>query len=137
MQRFWKKVSKTESCWLWTGAVMRRYYGMFTLNGKAISPQRFTWMEAHGAIPEGKVLVRKSECHNPLCCNPDHYQIGTRSDAARARYIRKPNNAREPVNIARLREAYATGEYSQRELAELLGCSQSLVSTLISEGKLE
>lgn len=79
-ERFWEKVNKTDSCWLWTGArtSYKRRYGKFAIGDKPILAHRFSWQIFHGAVPDNMQV-----CHNcpggdnPLCCNPDHLWLGT------------------------------------------------------------
>ena len=42
-ERFWSKVNKTETCWLWTGALTGRGYGHFWLNGHMVQAHRFAY----------------------------------------------------------------------------------------------
>lgn len=80
--RFWAKVKKTSTCWLWTGAVNRQGYGVarFVLNGRAPNKaHRVSWMLHHGPLllPEIFVLHR---CDVPPCVNPAHLYLGTSKD---------------------------------------------------------
>ncbi|MET8404472.1 HNH endonuclease [Streptomyces sp900116325] len=74
-ERFWSKVNKTPTCWLWTGP-SRSGYGLFawgsakTLKGHCA--HRHAYELVRGAIPEGKVLDHL--CRIPLCVNPDHLE---------------------------------------------------------------
>ena len=69
-QRFWAKVRKTKTCWLWTGP--RHEYGhpQFKIGGSNVMVYRFSYELARGSIPEGKVLDHL--CRVPWCVNPDH-----------------------------------------------------------------
>lgn len=80
-RRFWKKVNKTESCWLWTGNVSTNGYGVLQLlypSGKRrhIRAHRYSWEMANGAIPDGRDIDHI--CHVILCVNPDHLRATTR-----------------------------------------------------------
>lgn len=74
LQRFWRRVEKTESCWNWTGATDRYGYGTLThvLDGKRrdISPHRVSYMLLCGEIPDGAIIDHR--CHNKVCVNPGH-----------------------------------------------------------------
>lgn len=68
-ERFWAKVTKTETCWNWTGAKVNGYgvVKRHTVQGQA---HRYSYEMAKGPIPEG--LFIDHICRNPSCVNPDH-----------------------------------------------------------------
>jgi hypothetical protein len=77
--RFWNKVDKRESCWLWTGCVTHfDRYARFVFNGKAQTAHRLTYIEAKGSIPSGLQLDHL--CRVRHCVNPDHLEAVTRKE---------------------------------------------------------
>lgn len=68
--RFWPKVNKTESCWLWTGGTYPNGYAKFYRNGKQEIAHRVSYELLVGPIPEGRHLDHL--CHTRSCVNPDH-----------------------------------------------------------------
>ncbi len=76
-ERFWAKVHRTETCWLWTGAEKSDGYGNFRVDSaRTIGAHRWAWEHLVGAIPDGLVLIH--ECGNHACVNPDHLRLGDR-----------------------------------------------------------
>ena len=71
--RFWRKVLKTESCWLWTGHLDKDGYGTLRVGPTQVRAHRFSWELANGPTD---LLVRHT-CNNPRCVRPDHLVPGT------------------------------------------------------------
>ncbi len=65
-ERFWNKVDKSGSCWLWTGA-KNQGYGMFVKKrGSAVVAHRMAWFLTFGLWPAGDL---DHECHNGSGCS--------------------------------------------------------------------
>jgi hypothetical protein len=88
-QRFWAKVEKTDSCWLWTASVNSATgYGRFTpSHGKPVDAHRFSYQLSHGTIPAGNDVHHV--CHVRSCVNPAHLQAVSRSENLRMRKVRR------------------------------------------------
>ena len=73
-ERFWRYVTRTPTCWLWTG--------LHTPNGAGVIPVReqgrvrrmtaaqVAWELHVGPIPAGRRVWRR--CRRPACVRPDH-----------------------------------------------------------------
>lgn len=83
VDRFWAKVNKTDSCWLWTGATRGGGYGVLMgrrVNGRQVrmGANRFAYELLNGPIPDGLVVCHR--CDVPACVNPDHLFLGTQQE---------------------------------------------------------
>jgi hypothetical protein len=74
-ERFWEKVLKTDSCWLWIAGHNSAGYGWFNIAGKCNLAHRAAWELSVGSIPEGLDVLHR--CDIPACVNPDHLFLGT------------------------------------------------------------
>ena len=85
--RFWSKVLKTETCWLWQGTIDRNGYGHFTI-GKVIGgtlmteqylAHRTAFFLYHGreAVP---CALHTRDCPYRHCVRDIHLYEGTYSD---------------------------------------------------------
>jgi hypothetical protein len=75
-QRFWLKVDKTETCWIWRAALNDHGYGIFRRsNHTNIRSHRWAWEQVNGLVPNGLELDHL--CRNRACCNPSHLEAVT------------------------------------------------------------
>ena len=73
--RFWAKVHKTDTCWLWTAAITGTGYGAIGVNGKTVLAHRWAYEQVKGPIPKGMQLDHL--CRVRHCVNPDHLEAVT------------------------------------------------------------
>src|SRR5690349_6193803 len=72
LERFWSHVLKTESCWLWTGALTKGY-GHFRISPRVeVLAHRFAYEQLVGPIADGLELDHL--CRTPACVNPAHLE---------------------------------------------------------------
>lgn len=148
-QRFWPKVNKTDTCWLWTASTDKKGYGWIALGGH-ISPRvyahRLSW-EIHNErpVPDGLFVLHR--CDVPLCVNPDHLFIGTKSDNTRDMVSKGRHPSQKYPGLRRgerngcakltnlqaeeIRVEYARGDVSQEALGKRFGVAQSRISKII------
>lgn len=82
-ERFWAKVQKSESCWIWQAGLFDNGYGQFRLGKRKVKAHCFSWVIYFGQIPQGKLICHR--CDNKQCVNPSHLFIGTHKDNAQDR----------------------------------------------------
>lgn len=79
--RFWAKVQKTDTCWLWMACTGADGYGKFFLGGKRHRSHRVAYVTLVGPIPEGMQLDHL--CRVRSCVNPDHLEPVTSAENTR------------------------------------------------------
>jgi hypothetical protein len=81
VERFWAKVDKTESCWVWLGTGTPKGYGQFAPNRRHVYAHRYAYELTRGPIAEGMTIDHL--CRNRGCVNPDHMEVVTRGENTR------------------------------------------------------
>ena len=79
--RLWARVTKTDDCWLWTGARNDDGYGQIRIDGKNKYAHRVAYELLVGPIPQGMMLDHRSACPKN-CVNPEHLRLADRSQNA-------------------------------------------------------
>ena len=139
VDRFWRHVKKTGTCWLWTGTVLSHGYGQISLGhpstpgSKRWRAHRFSWELHHGAVPEGMVVRHK--CDNPVCVNPSHLELGTQADNVRDSIHRHRRNAfgiqkLNPDDVRVIREQAARG-IRHKDIAQAFQVGRSTVTGIV------
>lgn len=128
-ERFWSRVKKTSSCWLWRGAQTGEGYGKaYGLDGCVWLAHRLSWLLTFGAVTVS-VLHR---CDTPLCVRPTHLFQGTQTDnnadmRAKGRDYRKVSWG----DVQEIRRLYGGSGATQRELARQFGVTQAQIWHII------
>lgn len=135
--KFWSKVQKTETCWLWGGTVNPiTGYGYIIVdrrkNRKNISVHRLSYELHKGKIPKGLCVCHT--CDNRRCVNPDHLWLGSVGDNIKDA-VRKERHARgERIHCAKLsatdvremRRLFSKG-FKGPEISDLFGVAPCTV----------
>ena len=102
--RFWAKVAKTKSCWLWTAALKSSGAGVFSVPGRGlVSAHRLMYEIEVGPLPDGMLLV--NTCGNKACVLPQHHNVCTETEVGAQRGIK----ARIAADVRFFRHVDITG----------------------------
>lgn len=76
IERFYSKVDRSGTCWLWTATINNRGYGLFYLSGRMVLAHRVAYEIRIGPIPPGAEIdhVRERGCAHRHCVNPAHLE---------------------------------------------------------------
>lgn len=147
-ERFWAYVNKNGcqidyvegKCWEWVGDLRHNGYGRFWYNGRSLMAHRFSYRIHYGKIPKGMFVLHK--CDNPECVNPEHLFLGTIQDnvndmieKGRKNVLRGEHNPTAKLTwdeVRSIRKEYATGNYLQREIADMFNVALATVNQIVN-----
>ncbi len=160
---FWRRVNKfgpepphvpgIGNCWVWTGAQLGKGYGSLRgIRQETVGAHRFSWYLATGVLPQWPICVLH-KCDTRLCVRPDHLFLGTRLDNSHDMVAKgrgrngdvfrttPPVGEKSPTaklsnaDVAEIREIYAAGGVTHRELAERYNVSRPHISGIITRSQ--
>lgn len=140
-ESFWRRVLRSEGCWLWQGGRQSHGYGSLGWHGRVVQAHRLAYELTYGPIPPG-MSVRHT-CDVTSCCRPDHLLLGTQRDnvadmVARNRMRRgeqRPHAKLSAESVRQIRSLYEQGGWSFERLARRFGVSDTQVGAIISRRK--
>ncbi len=138
--RFWSKVKKTETCWLWTGRLCGRGYPIFDVyvkRSRHVRGHRFAWALSNGSSA-GNLFVCH-HCDNPACVRPDHLFLGTNDDnqadsVGKGRHvhgIRVKNHRLSNEKVVEIRRLAALG-WKKSEIAKVYGVQRTTIRDAVN-----
>lgn len=149
IERFWSKVDTRGDCWLWIATKLPKGYGLFRCQGKLHKAHRFVWELTYGEIPDKLFVLH--HCDTPSCVNPTHLFLGTHQEnmadcvnKGRSRTQKHPEQQRGERNgraklteaqVREIRQAYATGNITQKALARQFCVSQDTIWSALKADK--
>lgn len=129
--RFWSFVQKTNSCWLWTGHLNDRQYGMLRIKGRYTRAHRVSIYIHTGQWP---VLPVLHSCDIPRCVNPAHLREDTLQANVMDMVTRNRNAKGSRQGHAKLMEAdikrirlLTDAKIPQKDIATMFGVSRDTV----------
>lgn len=147
-EAFWQKVDKKgpTECWEWTACRHKgkHAYGQLRYEQILYRAHRLSYVLSNGDIPDGLFVLHS--CDNPPCVNPAHLYLGTAGDNIREAVARgRHKQARSPgerhpchklktEQVLKIRELYATGLWTQKELGAIYGVTQANISLIVTKG---
>lgn len=140
-ERFFNKINKTNSCWLWIASTMKRGYGQFRVAGKMLYAHRVSYELANGPIPDGLFVLHN--CHVRSCVNPAHLRAGTAQEnmddminagrQVRVRGIRHGLAKLTEQDVLEIRAIYETvSGITQQQLADKYSVDRSAISEIVN-----
>lgn len=136
-ERFWKKVNKTDGCWLWTASLHDFGYGQIGRKGHGGTPIHShvaSWVLHNGAVPNQMCVLHR--CDNPACIRPDHLFLGTRGDNLRdmtikGRRVYGERHGRSKLKYSQVLEIRSLyGKITALEIAARFGICDSHVAAI-------
>ena len=145
---FWMRVHKTkDGCWNWLWGKNNSGYGTLLWEGRVVCAHR---VAAYLSGLVDTVLAPKDrtkggfilhQCDNTLCCNPEHFKIGTYAENQLEAYARSRRNASKGSShtnskltdeqIRFIRSEYKKGTFYQQELADKFEVSQRIICMIV------
>ena len=133
IDRFLRRVEKTDTCWLWKGGKYSNGYGQLVerIWGDGYT-HRWSFKYYHKQeIPDGYDIRHK--CDNRICVNPNHLELGTRKQNVAdmiERFPGKPCNRKfEKEQIEEIKALRQSG-LMYKEIAERFNCNRRTIEKI-------
>lgn len=134
-ERYWSKVNKTETCWLWTAGTDSYGYGLFRFDSKLEKAHRLSFIESKGYIPTYMVL---HNCNVRCCVRPSHLYEGDFADNVADRIacgnnVRGARSGRAKLTDALVIQLRSDAKYMRvNDIAVKYGIKACTVSNIVA-----
>jgi hypothetical protein len=133
--KFNRLIEKTDTCWIWMGAVNSKGYGLVLDDaGKLQLVHRLLHERVNGKIPPNASVLHS--CDNPSCCNPVHLRVGSSKENMDEKISKNRDHSNRGTNHWNNRFtddqilAIRNDTRTQIEIAKEYGISQPHVSII-------
>lgn len=137
-------IRQENGCLIWQGATQKgRGYGQAMIDYKPWLVHRYVvWYNIKDLMPlaEFELVVVRHSCDTPPCIEPSHLLVGSQGDNLQDAYDRNRRSAKGQDNafskfteleIREIRDKYASGLYTQVQLANEYGTPQANISSIV------
>jgi hypothetical protein len=126
-----RTITKT-GCWE-CDLAPNKPYALIKVDGRHVTVHRLVWEHYNGPIPPDICVCHK--CDNPRCHNPDHLFLGTYQDNVddMMKKQRYRGGNKPTVDYKAVCKYAQSGEYSQKEIGEHFGLTQSAISRILRQ----
>lgn len=137
--RFYSKINKTDTCWLWTNHLDKDGYGSMRVYKTRLQAHRLSYIIHKNNKIKNKLICHS--CDNPTCVNPQHLFIGTHQDNVDDMFKKGRENkakgfdlpqAKLSIDQAReIRAKWVPRKYTMKQLATEYGVSKGSIQKII------
>lgn len=135
--KFWNKVVKTGTCWIWRGYKLKSGYGTVKrvrLHPRPLLAHRYAFYLYHGKFPDNNCC---HTCDNPSCVNPNHLFDATQKDNVKDMIIkgrglrgsRVGTSKLTEEDVADIKKCLSKG-VPQSKIAFMYGVGQTIISNI-------
>lgn len=127
---FWRQVKRSDGCWLWTGRLSQKGYGVLYWSGAKVRAHRLAWTLTYGEIPAGQSVLHRCDVRN--CCNPAHLFLGSHAENMADMVAKlRQHHKLSPEQVAEIRTAGKARASTQADLGARYGICQQAVSQIV------